>query len=58
MKKGDAKLLYTGSEHDFNSKALWERCKDHKQTLSIIKTDLDTVIGVYNPDEFVDTTGK
>ena len=31
---------------------------DYNETVTVIKTDLNTVIGVYNPDRWEDTQGE
>ena len=57
MKKGvEPSILYQMSEDGLNSELLWDRCKAHHETITFIKTDLDTIIGFYCPDKLRDTT--
>ena len=44
------------SQDGFDSKTLWDKCKNHEETITLIKTDLNTVIGGYNPSKWQDTS--
>lgn len=44
------------SQNKLNSEVLWDRCKNHDETITFVATDLDTVIGFYCPDKLRDTT--
>ena len=55
---GEASLLYRGSRDGFCSETLWDKCQSQKETITLVKTDLNSVIGFYCPDKWVDTTGK
>ncbi len=57
-KNGDAELIYNASRDGENSEALWAKCQNYKETITLIKTDLNSVIGCYCPDRWEDTTGK
>jgi hypothetical protein len=56
-KNGTAKLLYKASRDGYNSSVLWEKCLDQNETITLVQTDLNSVIGAYNPDQLKDTTG-
>jgi len=52
----EAKLVYKASQGRFSSKKLWKRCLGYKETIVLVKTDKDSVIGGYMPDQWEDTT--
>ena len=56
-KKGTPELLYKASRDGFSSKALWKKCKGQNETIALVQTNFNTVIGGYNPDQWEDTTG-
>ena len=51
-------LLYKASRDGLSKEILWDKCQNHNETITLVKTDLNTVIGFYCPDKWVDTTGK
>ena len=53
-----ANLLYKASRDGSNSKAFWKKCLGQKETIVLVKTDLNSVIGCYCPDQWEDTTFK
>ena len=57
-KKGTAKLLYKASRDGYNSSVLWEKCLDQNETITLVQTDLNSVIGGYMPEQWEDTTGQ
>ena len=54
----EAKLIYKASQHRFSSQVLWQKCLGYKETIVLVKTDKNSVIGGYCPDQWEDTTGK
>ena len=54
----EAKLLYKASQHGLSKEVLWQKCIGYKETIFLVKTDKDSVIGGYCPDQWEDTTGK
>ena len=54
---GEASLLYRGSRDGFRSETLWDKCQSQKETITLVKTDLNSVIGCYCPDQWEDTSG-
>jgi hypothetical protein len=52
----EAKLVYKASQHGFSSKVLWQKCMGYKETIVLVKTDQNSVIGGYCPDQWEDTT--
>ena len=55
-KKEEAVLLYKGTRDGFKSETLWKKCFDQKDTITLVHTDLNTVIGFYCPQKWEDTT--
>ena len=51
-----AHLRYKASRDGFNSEVLWERCLGQKETIVLVQTDFNSVIGGYCPDQWEDTT--
>ena len=54
----EAKLVFKASQHGSSSEVFWQKCIGHKETIVLVKTDKDSVIGGYCPDQWEDTTGK
>ena len=54
----ETKLLYKASRDGFSSEVFWEKCLGQKETIALVQTDLNSVIGGYCPDQWEDTTGK
>ena len=52
-----ASLRYKASRDGTSSEVLWEKCLGQKETIVLIKTDENTIIGGYMPDQWEDTTG-
>ena len=57
-KKGTPELLYKASRDGFSSEVLWEKYLNQNETITLVQTNLNSVIGAYNPDRWEDTTGK
>ena len=55
-KNGAAELVYKASRDGNNSETLWAKCKNHKETITLVKTNLNSVIGFFCPDKWEDTT--
>ncbi len=53
----EAKLVYKASQHGFSSQVLWQKCLGYKETIVLVKTNKNSVIGGYCPDQWEDTTG-
>ena len=53
---GAAKLLYYSKRDGLNSKTLWEKCKNHNETITLVETDKNSVIGFYCSENLEDTT--
>ena len=51
-------LRYKSSRDGFSQKVLWEKCNGQKETIVLVQTDKNSVIGGYCPDQWKDTTGK
>jgi len=56
-KNGKAELVYKANRDGHNKETLWTKCKNHNETITLIQTDLNSVIGCYCPDQWKDTTG-
>ncbi len=54
----EAKIVYKASQHGLSSEVLWQKCMGYKETIVLVKTDKDSVIGGYCPDQWEDTTDK
>ncbi len=54
----EAKLVYKASQHGFSSQVIWQKCLGYKETIVLVKTDKNSVIGGYMPDQWEDTTDK
>ncbi len=52
----ETKLLYKASQHGLSSEVLWQKCFGYKETIFLVKTDQDSVVGGYCPDQWEDTT--
>ncbi len=53
----EAKLVYKASQHGLSSEVLWQKCLGYKETIVLVKTDKNSVIGGYMPDQWEDTSG-
>ncbi len=53
----EAILVYKASQDGFSQEVFWQNCVDYKETIVLVKTDKDSVIGGYCPDQWEDTTG-
>ncbi len=53
----EAKLVYKASQHGLSKEVLWQKCLGYKETIVLVKTDQNSVIGGYMPDQWKDTTG-
>jgi len=51
-KKGTPELLYKASRDGHSPKVLWEKCLGHNETIALVQTNFNTVIGGYNPDQW------
>ena len=51
-----AELLYYSKRDGLSSKTLWEKCKNHNETITLVETDKNSVIGVYCSEKWEDTT--
>ncbi len=54
-KNGEAELLYQASRYGIRSETLWDKCINHKETIALVQTDLNSVIGCYCPDNWKNT---
>ncbi len=54
----EANLVYKASQNGFNQKVLWEKCLGQEETIVLVQTDQNSVIGSYCPDQWEDTTDK
>ena len=54
----ETSLLYKMDEDELNSAVLWDNCKNHNQTITFLKTDVNSIIGFYCPDKFEETKFK
>ena len=52
-----ASLRYKASRDGLSVEVLWEKCLGQKETIVLVKTDQNSVIGGYCPDQWEDTTG-
>jgi hypothetical protein len=52
-----ASLHYKASINGFSSEVLWEKCLGQKETIVLVQTDQNSVIGGYMPEQWEDTTG-
>ena len=50
--------IFSSTKDNFSTEKLWASCMDYNETVTLIKTDLNTIIGVYNPDRWEDTWGE
>ena len=55
-KNGEAELLYQASRDGLSSETLWAKCQNHKETIALVQTDLNSVIGCYCPEKWENTT--
>ena len=54
--KPKATLLYRESRDGGDNKTLWNKCYGHEETLTLIKTNHDTIIGCYCSSKIEDTS--
>jgi hypothetical protein len=54
----EAKLLYRTTRDGISSEVFWEKCLDQKETIVLVQTDKNSVIGGYCPDQWEETTHK
>ncbi len=52
-----ASLRYKASRDGLSQKVLWEKCVGQKETIVLVQTDKNSVIGGYMSDQWEDTTG-
>jgi hypothetical protein len=57
-KNGKAELLHKASRDGNRPETFWDKCKNHKETITLVQTDLNSVIEFYCPDKWEDTTKK
>ena len=57
-KHGEAVLLYRASKDGLKKETLWTKCQSHKETMTLVKTDYNSVIGFYCPEKWEDTESK
>ena len=50
-----ASLRYKASQDGFSQKVLWQKCLGQKETIVLVRTDKNSVVGGYNPDQWEDT---
>ncbi len=53
-----ASLRYKASRDGLSQKVFWEKCMGQKETIVLVQTDKNSVIGGYMPDQWEDTTHK
>ncbi len=53
-----ANLRYKASRDGLSQKVYWEKCLGQRETIVLVQTDKNSVIGGYCPDQWEDTTGK
>ncbi len=54
----ETELVFKASRDSFNNETFWAKCENHKETITLISTNLNTVIGCYCPDKWENTKGK
>ena len=52
-----ASLRYKASRDLFSAETLWKKCLGQKETIVLVQTDKNTVIGGFMPDQWEDTSG-
>ncbi len=52
-----ASLSFKASRDGRSSEVLWEKCLGQKETIVLVQTDQNLVIGGYCPNQLEDTTG-
>ena len=57
-KNGESELLFRVSRDEFTPETLWAKCKNNRETIVLVSTDLNSVIGCYCPEKWEDTKGK
>jgi hypothetical protein len=51
----EANLLYKASQDGFSRKVFYEKCLGQKETIVLVQTDKNSVIGGYCPEKWEDT---
>ena len=55
-KNGAAELLYHSNRDGLSSETLWKKCENHNETITLVQTDFNSVIGFYCSEKFENTT--
>ena len=55
-KNGTAELLYHLKRDGLSPETWWKKCENHKETITLVQTDKNSVIGVYCSEKLEDTT--
>ena len=50
-----AELLYHSNRDGLSSETLWEKCKNHNETITLVQTDLNSVIGLFCSEKWENT---
>jgi hypothetical protein len=53
-----SELLYRASENGFSVSKFHEKCNGHKNTLTLVYTEFDKIIGGYTPLPWITGTGE
>ena len=51
-KKGTPELLYKASIDGHSPQVLWEKCLGQNETIVLVQTNLNSVIGGYMPEQW------
>ena len=54
----EVNLVYKASQDGYSSDVFWKKCVGQEETIVVVKTDKNSVIGGYCPDQWEDTRGK
>ena len=49
------KQLYNTGVDGWDPMVLWEKCQDYEETVLLVSTNFDKIIGAYTPDKWEDT---
>ena len=52
----EANLVYKATRDGFSSEVFWEKCLGQNETIVLVQTNQNSVIGGYCPDQWIDTT--
>ena len=55
---GEAELLYHSNRDGLSSETLWAKCQNHNETITLVQTDLNSVIGLFCSEKWENTTNK